>query len=63
MLETYGWLDLIITGLVQIRKLFPQPGLTDRRKEVPITESYPGNVSLFDFILKYGHEKEDMIKM
>ena len=59
----YGFIDFYSVGLDQLRKMFPLPGLTETRNEVPIPEFYPGNVSLYEFVYDYGHEKDDMIKM
>ena len=70
MLEKYGWTGFIYSGLYQIRTIFPQAGLTERNidlddvPDVPdVPESYPENISLYDFILNSGHQKVDMIKM
>ena len=59
----YGFTDFYTVGMGQLRKMFPYPGLTETRNEGPIPESYPGNVSLYEFVYGYGHDKEDMIKM
>ncbi|XP_072014347.1 acid-sensing ion channel 1A-like [Amphiura filiformis] len=70
----YGdWTKLIKNGFFEIKKLFPQLGITDRNiyGDIPkyydgsdrIPEYYAGNVSLYEFILTTGHEKEDIIKL
>ncbi|XP_072013565.1 uncharacterized protein [Amphiura filiformis] len=61
--EYGGWIDLWFTGLLQIRKFFSQLGLTNRNENIDIPDNYAGNVSLYEFILKNGHEKNDTIKL
>ncbi|XP_072014348.1 acid-sensing ion channel 2-like [Amphiura filiformis] len=58
-----GWTELIYIALSEIRRLFPQLGITDRNIDGDIPEYYAGNVSLYEFILTNGHEREDSIKL
>ncbi len=51
--------DLYTVGFNQLLTLFPQMVVTDPI-DVPLPETWPGNVSLKEFIDNNAHRKEDI---
>ncbi len=52
--------DLYVDGFNQLLTLFPQMGVVDP-VDVPLPETWPGNMSLDQFIVNNAHSKEDVI--
>ena len=57
-----GYFTVYTVGLNQLSLLFPSPGLVNHDGAADLPDYFPGNVSLYDFILQNAHVKEATIK-
>ena len=63
--ELYGgWFGAFCHGVEFVRELFPKPGISCVEPDPNMVETaYPGDQTLYEFIVSSAHPVEDMIKL